>query len=422
MADGNGTTERRRKVEEVFNEKQLYHVVNKYVDDESWRLIGSEVAPASETMAGFLSDHLKITLHVEVKGRQEDIRLFVKRVPSDNLPKAEFVEMKNFFKKEMAMFQMFEEMHTTEDRPCFVKALYYNDKMIVMRDLSVDGYSIRPKLVCMDLPHLRLAAASIAKFHAAFVNYETTKAIQKSYNFLDQYGDVVTETVYLDSPWLRTGAKLIANVLKIFSDKHKNLVQDLEDKISDLFIKACDSFTEYKDTVNVANHKDLWNNNIMFCYENGAPVNAILVDYQCICYGPPAYDVMQFMYFNTRREFRKQHDDDILHHYYTVFMESLDEAAERKVKTLNYDKRQFLEWCERARMFGMVAALSLFPFVLMDPLVSQKTYDDPATYEKYMSEDRTEPVVAHANESPIFKVRLVELAEEFFERYIVDQP
>ncbi|KAL0838478.1 hypothetical protein ABMA28_016606 [Loxostege sticticalis] len=239
---------------------------------------------------------------------------------------------------------------------------------------------------------------------------------------VQEHEHIITEATYVKSPWLTAAAKLAANMLKTFSTKIFREILDLENKVLDRILEACDCLKEYDDTINVVLHKDLWANNIMFRYENGLPANAMLIDFQCIRYGPPSFDLMSFLYLTTSSSFREQHERKVLHYYYCVFFDSLEDAAMQKVTELGFNREEFLRWCERSRMFGICTAIGSFPYVLMDPVVAQKTFDDPATFEKYFIVDRTEPVVAHANKDPMYKNRQVEVAEEFVKRYILNQP
>ncbi|KAL0882783.1 hypothetical protein ABMA27_016332 [Loxostege sticticalis] len=413
------------KVEDILTEKQVQQIVKQYVPEEQWQLVDCIIKPASDGLAGFLGDHLKMSLNVMLDGRVKTIHLFIKRMPHDNKPKADFIDENNYYRREKIMFQLFDKIRASEGpNPWCPKALICNESILVLPDLNEEGYSPRPYNQTLDLAHVLVTTASLARFHAAFANYEVKRSIELNQPncFFKEHEHTMKEPTLVKSPWLSAAAKLTANILKAFSKKIPGAIPDLEEKIYNKFLEACDSLKYHDGTLNVVLHKDLWANNIMFRYENGLPANAMLIDFQLIRYGPPSFDLMSFLYLTTSRSFREQHERKVLHYYYCVFSDSLEDAAKQKATELGFVWEKFLQWCEQSRMFGICAAIGYFPYVLMDPVTAQKTFDDPATYEKYLAEDRTEPVVAYANIHPIYKNRQIEVAEEFVERYVLNQP
>lgn len=302
-----------------------------------------------------------------------------------------------------------------------MKAYFYTDSLLVMPDLTVQGYSTRQCLQVLDSDHIFVTTTSVAQFHAACVNYETKKSLHtgQPYRISGEFGSLLTEPIFCDSPFLRSCSKLSTNLIKQLSSKSYRDLENLEGDLTQLYIEACDTFKEYDETINVLIHKDLWVNNLMFKYDNDVPVNCVLVDYQCLRYGPPAFDLMMFIYLTTDRPFRQERENDVLGHYYTVFIRHLNEDSKRRIEALEYDKDNFLRWCEKARMFGMLGSIAIQPFTLMDPNYALKTLHAPATYEKYVYEDRTEPVVAHALCNEAYKYRLMDVTEEFVETYLL---
>ncbi|CAK1580691.1 unnamed protein product [Parnassius mnemosyne] len=291
-----------------------------------------------------------------------------------------------------------------------------------MPDLALDGYRTFMNHEVLDLKHTLLTTASIARFHASFANYVTRRTLHdKSFDFTREYSNVLTEPTFCDSPWLRAAAKLTVNLLKAFSDRFDQYPQDLEPTLVKQFIDACAILREYEETLNVLLHKDLWVNNIMFKYSGDVPINALLIDFQCIRLGPPAFDLMVFLYLTTVKKFRERYEQEIFNHYFTIFSETVDIDTKNRLKELNYNLNAFVGWCERSRMFAIFEAIGILPYVLMDPTTAQKTFDDPATFVKYCDEDRSEPVLAYCRKSNVYMERQLEVNEEFVERYVLKQ-
>lgn len=290
-----------------------------------------------------------------------------------------------------------------------------------MRDLAPEGYSTYNQFEVLSVEHLRVALATVARFHAAVANHEArrSRALSRPYSLMEEYGHIIVENNFKDTPWIAAGAKLAANIIQHFSDKHRNTIPDLEEKLRKQFVAACDDLSERKDTLNVLIHKDLWANNIMFKHEDGVPTNAILVDFQCLRYAPPVFDVMLCWYCTTDRIFREKHEHEILGHYFNTFMSSVNDVTKEKLKGLGYyDYEEFLRWVEECRKFGLLVSVMLYPYILLDQITAQEMFDNPETFLKHTNEDRSEPVLAYARRNDVYRTRQLEVCEEFVERYL----
>ncbi|KAG7305993.1 hypothetical protein JYU34_008562 [Plutella xylostella] len=417
-------------LDDVLSEKQIQHIMKQWATEhnieaaEDWILEGSEIKPATEGIAGFLGDHIRVKLIVRRGAdKAETIYLFVKMIPKCNQPKANFIDQNNFYRREMIMYKMFEELGGSNGPEAWHPKCYIcNETVVVMPDLVIEGYTQCPPLMYLDYEHTFLTAASLARFHASVANYETKRSLlqNRPYSMIQDYADTMAEPSFKDTPWLRAAAKLTVNFLKVFSVKQNN-IENLENQLVKLFLEACDSFKEYDNTLNVVAHKDLWTNNIMFYYKDGKPVKSLLLDFQCLRYGPPGFDVMTFIYLNTSAAFRHTFERSLLQHYYDVFDKTVNEDTKKRLQNLGYTFEEFCKWCEKGRMFGILEAVAIFPYTLMEPRAAQECFDNPKTYEYYCDVDRTAPVVGHAHESRIYKERILETCEEFVQRYVLDK-
>ncbi|KAI5637285.1 ecdysteroid kinase domain-containing protein [Phthorimaea operculella] len=196
---------------------------------KTWKAEEVSIRPAANGLTGFLGDHYRATVIAKETptGRKETLRLFIKCLPQVNKDKAEFIDANNFNRREKTMFQLFEVLGGDEGpnawRP---KGYLYDDTILVMPDLSADGFAPRHFQDTLCLSDVLLVTASVARFHAAYANYETKKTVDpfKPYNFLDEYGDIMQEPTLCDSLWLRAAAKLSANIINTFSAKYQGTV------------------------------------------------------------------------------------------------------------------------------------------------------------------------------------------------------
>ncbi|XP_038220575.1 uncharacterized protein LOC119838628 [Zerene cesonia] len=377
-----------RNIESILTEKHLKTIIHR--------------------LAGFLGDHFKIVVHLQNAGVTRKLHLFAKSMPLINKPKADFIADYNFFRRENLVYKLFENMCVTDSDNWCTKAYIHTDTLLVLPDLSILGYKTLPTDQFYDLKHVLIAVKSLAQFHAKYACYEANQ--QKS--IYEDHREVLKDAAFMDAPWLRAAARLSCSLLREFSTETID-----EDTLTNLFLKACDDLTVSKESINVILHRDLWTNNILFRHEGDEPKGAVLVDFQCVRYGPPAFDLMILLYLTTTKQFRESHEKEVFNHYYTVFTQYLDDTMKGKLKDYNYGRWDFFNWCERARMFAMMEAMAIFPFVLMDPSLAQKTFDDPDTFTKHVEEDRCKPVLDYARESSFYRERMVEVSVEFVDRY-----
>ncbi|XP_073962962.1 uncharacterized protein [Choristoneura fumiferana] len=204
---------------------------------------------------------------------------------------------------------------------------------------------------------------------------------------MEEHGHLIVENNFRDTPWIA-------------------------------FLAACNDVSERKDTLNVLIHKDLWANNIMFKHEAGVPTNAILVDFQCLRYAPPAFDVMLCWYCTTDRSFRERYEREMLQHYFDTFISTVNEVTKEKLKGLGYDYEEYLRWVEECRRFGLLVSIMLYPYILLDQVTAREMFDNPETFLKHTNEDRSEPVLEYARRSDGYRTRQLEVCEDFVERYL----
>ncbi|XP_041979194.1 uncharacterized protein LOC121733107 [Aricia agestis] len=408
-----------RPLSDILSEKQVGNILDETLSS-GCRVVGYDIAPASEGLSGFLGEHYRVKLVLREGRKTRELRIFVKMVPRLNAPKAEFIHKYKFNLRESIMFKYIAESGAADDEsPWCAKAYIYNEHILVMPDLSVEGYRVQPFYECLDLDHVLVTVRSLANFHATLANLFTRKLQIKSQreSLLADLEYTTADPTFKDSPWLRASAKLTANIFTEFSLNRDKVTKNFEEDIYKQFLEGCADLRENPDTLNTIIHKDLWVNNIMFKYQDGAPVNAILIDYQCIRYGPPAFDLMSLLYLTTSKTFREENEAKLMEYYFSVFTERLDYLTRMRLQDLQYDLATFLRLCEMARKFGMVHTIAIFPYTLMDPCTAQATFDDPKTYVKYL-EDRSEPVIAHARRCSYYRDRQVDVIEEFVERYL----
>ena len=94
---------------------------------------------------------------------------------------------------------------------------------------------------------------------------------------------------------------------------------------------------EYKEPFCTICHLDPWFNNMLFQFkeiksDNGkvelGPEDALLLDLQIMAYVQPGNDLAHFLMTSTTPELRKNHLDEVLHHYHDKLLKIVADLGE----------------------------------------------------------------------------------------------
>lgn len=108
---GKDTPKRNCSLEQVLTDKHVSHILEQIANvGTNYEVIFGEAKPAAEGLTGFLGDHMRAVLHVKVRDEVKMVHLFVKRMPIKNKPKAEFIELNNYFKREKLMLRLLDDV------------------------------------------------------------------------------------------------------------------------------------------------------------------------------------------------------------------------------------------------------------------------------------------------------------------------
>ncbi|EFA03939.1 uncharacterized protein LOC103312978 [Tribolium castaneum] len=143
--------------------------------------------------------------------------------------------------------------------------------------------------------HFRQVLSVLAEFHAAGVAYEeiTARKLGQEYE-LESFNFDVREI-----------EDVLAN-----KEVVSHVVKNLEEGLGKFRPVLC--------------HGDLIWSNALFHYDNGVPDNCKLINFKARLYAPPAYDVLQLIFFNSGEKFRMEHFESLLIYYHTRLKEALE--------------------------------------------------------------------------------------------------
>merc|ERR1719245_2945522 len=114
-------------------------------------------------------------------------------------------------------------------------------------------------------------------------------------------------------------------------------------------------------------HGDFWSNNIMFKYDKDGNVNGtVLVDFQLINYGHPAYDILYLLYISADSQFRADHMEECLQKYWDTLNPYIEKFAPKET---HYSWENFQADLATYKTIGFVLATTLMPNVLSETQV-----------------------------------------------------
>lgn len=229
-----------------------------------------EILATSNQEAGnhFMSRLYKITAKSKEEPKKE-IKLILKQMPEDDELK-NIVRVEELFDREILMYSKvlvtFEELqkNLAEEykfryAKCYIAST--EDKMILLEDLSSDGYQVlSEKGHEMNDDQVCLVLKNLAHFHAlSFAMKEL-----ESDKFSD-LADSLTDYSYFDpfTSYINTVGELTLNLIEDPAKRTR-----VEPHAINLFEKYLrDRKYERADPYNVVCHSDCWNNNLLFKYE-----------------------------------------------------------------------------------------------------------------------------------------------------------
>jgi len=243
--------------------------------------------------------------------------------------------------------------------------------ILVMENVKKRGFVMFDKMRILPLDHFLLAMTNLAHFHGRWLAYrwklesgelsgEDVWSLEKFKSALDTQKRA-PQFVY--KQLLNGTAKTTKKILEL-EDR-----QDLIPNVRQFFnVTARQQLNRFMGNVvtpiDTCCHGDFWSNNIMFKYDQeGKVAETILVDFQLINYGHPAYDVLYLLYLSTDSQFRSQHMEDYLHQYWETLNEYIDKFAPADTK---YDWQDFQNDLNTYKTIGFVLATTLMPNVLSE--------------------------------------------------------
>lgn len=291
---------------------------------------------------------------------------------------------------------------------------------MVFEDLNFLQYKLRDKFKRFDEAHTLEALKTLARFHASSIIYEErrTKELGRIYSLNDDFERNLDTGGYENTDnWFSQCRNGSLKVIKAFSKYSKKEIDVIENRWFDVWSAALDLADPSSEYRNVICHRDLWNNNLMFHYQDeNKPDDCVLVDFQAVRYQPPAGDVMLLMYCNLDPKYREENKDKFLNFYIEELHGIL---AENGINPAVVNKDKFLESAAKQEQWGLILCACLIPQFWIDEDQTTRIFTDTVQFDHNLSKDKGSFILKMMHSNPDYKEKVMEIFEEIVDRYIL---
>ncbi|KAH8247562.1 hypothetical protein KR038_006312 [Drosophila bunnanda] len=318
---------------EWLNSEFIADVLSKYENDPELRVTDLKISPATAQGDHYASIMFRAKAEYSTPKGKFSKPLIIKTMPEQEGHKKDMLSESYVFTTEIGSYctalPEFERIlrEAGDNTKLYVPCIYHSlepRQVMIFDDLVPQGYSvIRDRPVTEE--ELKKVFAKLAKWHAV-----SMKVINERPNFLKdfKYGIFEMPTIEAD-PFVTTGMAGFIEMLDQRPEFRK--YKPHFEKVKDVYLKRlADEMQEYRknrrsDSIYVLCHGDFHLRNMMFKEnkQTGAPEDVMLVDFQFCNICPITVDLTYSIYMLMEPEQRWDMGKDIIHHYFTVLVETL---------------------------------------------------------------------------------------------------
>ncbi|KAG8362557.1 EcKinase 1 [Fopius arisanus] len=358
-----------------LNAEFIQRVLKNSENDDSIEITEMTTKPATNKGDNYTSDMHRSTVEFtrDEGGRKvtEKRSIIVKVAPTTEGQQKDLVEQADLFGVEIQMMTttLHEMQVLLPETKISGKCLYTQSKnppLLVIEDLAPLGFRMADREAGLDLDHCILAVRGLAKFHASSIAvYEKSPECKTRYN----RGIFNTDNPPEMRTFFTNGMKSLGRAVEHWP-KLGTLYADKIAKVADVvYERASNCRIPNESDFNVINHGDFWVNNMLFAYDdNGKVTRHIFVDFQLCVYGSPAIDLNYFLNTSPSETVLLSHRDHLIDEYLKVLTATMRRIG-CKVEPPSLDELK--EAVYRMEVYGMLAACTILPIVLVDKKEAQ---------------------------------------------------
>ncbi|KAF2879103.1 hypothetical protein ILUMI_27067 [Ignelater luminosus] len=405
----------------AFDYKDLLYKTLKH-----WKFYAKDfkLFPLQNKSEGNLTRHFRVIIEFEnrlVSHSQHEHQYYVKFLDSNLLDRRKKSVSKDYYDKEAFFYNyVLEECKKLNLDISFAPKFYYcTPYVLYFEDIALKNFENIREGPFFNLRHCKLALSALAKFHANSILLERELKKKGKQSLQNKHPHMFRENLPSQQAkgvgrlWFKYNLKTILDVVKVFP---KGELQNGEE-----FMHRLIRFTDYWSMKfqelydkhhNTVLHGDLGCNNFLFKYDCGVPVECVLVDYQLLKYGPPALDVLNTIYSNTRRNFRSTYLQHLTDYYYECLCDCL---LAHQMDDIIMLKDEYLELCQDFRIFVKFQTICDRCILFIPESYVRLNVMRDDDFRRFLFERKLEAFVRCYKENAFFRTIMKEDMEDLFE-------
>ncbi|VEN39057.1 unnamed protein product [Callosobruchus maculatus] len=393
---------------ETVTIEQCEKILRNYLGHQQFKDGTYKVTPISK-LDGFIGKQHHLWISYETDLRRDTKRFFLKTLNESNPVMLKLSKEIKAYEKEAFFYETLVPVLFSKDiylGDIVPKCYLCEDDIIVLEDLATASYRTAIKNESLDVHHCKRCLETLAKFHAYPIIFEILKSreLGRCYYLTEDYGDILDDKVFTEegsgaSQFFQYSIEGLYNLIDILPERtidKEVFIEKLQEMLN--IMMSAKNGSSCRQTVL---HGDLWGNNFMFKYGEEGIEDCKLIDFQTVKYGPLAFDLLQFVMTNTRRSMRKEHESDLLQHYYDYFSKLLTRQGFRPDEILT--EREFADACNIFRLPAKIQAVVDRSITLIPEEKYLEASKSEEAFSKFIFEERSKYMVEAFNSSSTYR-------------------
>ncbi|XP_062555327.1 uncharacterized protein LOC134220323 [Armigeres subalbatus] len=250
------------------------------------------------------------------------------------------------------------------------------EALILLEDLRNRDFSMWNKLEPINYEHAKLLLIQLGRFHALSLVMKSQRP-----DLFEPFKvpDVMVPTMEENGQLVSMFTTALDAAISILDPSEEKATFKMEALRNDFFttLQNCVD-PERAEPFAVLNHGDCWVNNLMYRYQDGAPREVVLLDWQLVRYGSPVLDLLYFLFCCTDESLRERHFDELVRIYYTA-LKDLVEILGSDIMDV-FPLTALLRQLKSFGKFAVIMAALDIPVLCTDPANIQNHGDAAAAF------------------------------------------